>query len=78
MCVGVCKCVCTLCMPDAHGARRGGIKSPGTGVTEGCELPLDAGNCVPVLKGQPVLLNIFQPEGIFLIGLRNPLCSSRI
>ena len=32
-------CLCTPCMSGAHGSQKKGIRSPGTRVTVGCELP---------------------------------------
>lgn len=81
MCIGLClpTCLCTVCMPDIHGCQKR-IGSSGTGVTMVVSCHVDVGNCIPVLEGQPVLLNTelsSQPCSHLFNWIRNPMHSSR-
>ena len=58
-CVCVClhACLCTMYAPGAHRVQKEGVRSPGTGITDGCEPPHGCWklNLGP-LEEQPVFL----------------------
>ncbi|EGV94250.1 hypothetical protein I79_019941 [Cricetulus griseus] len=49
--------VCVLCLCSTHGVLEKGIRSPRTGVTDGCKLTCECWNCcLEPLEDQPVFL----------------------